>query len=102
MSNFTKLELLSKHIFGYISGKVEKATGYPLELIGEFRYSYIKESDRQVMRVDSKHNGNDISFLVHFDEGTLLEVDKYKTKYLKELNKVANFIISYIKNCYKE
>ena len=101
MSNFTKLEILSEHIFGYISRRVFTTTGIPLVSKGKFKFAYVKELDSQVMRANSTHNGHDIKFLVHLDNDKVLEIEKYEDYYIGELNKVAEFIISYILNGYK-
>jgi hypothetical protein len=98
--SFVKLRTLSDHIFSLISSRVKKNTGYPLIKIGDFRYSYVENEKGEVLRIDSTHNGHKISFIVTYESDILLSVEKHKTEYLKEINYVSDFLISYIKNGY--
>jgi hypothetical protein len=98
--SFVKLRTLSDHIFNTISTKVKKKTSYPLTKVGDFRYSYVDNEKKEILRVDSLHNHHIISFIVTYESDMLLDVDKNNKIYIEEINTVADFIIAYIKNNY--
>jgi len=96
----TKLKLYSDHIFSYISNRVKKETGTALVKSKDYSYFFIKEYDKDVLRIDSKHNNYPISFLVSFEKDVLLDIEKKQKEYFNELNYVADYIIDYVKRDY--